>query len=106
MTTARLMGAIAVMAAVTYVVRALPLTLFRHKLKSVFVRSFLAYIPYAVLGAMTLPAILFSTDSVAGAAAGLVTAAVLSYMERSLLTVALAACGTVFVVEQLLHLVT
>ena len=60
-----------VMAGVTYLIRMLPLTLFRRKITNRYVRSFLAYVPYAVLAAMTIPDILFSTSSVWSAATGL-----------------------------------
>lgn len=102
MDTFRLMGYIAVMAGVTYAIRAIPLTFFRKDITNVYIRSFLQYIPYAVLGSMTLPAILYSTGSMLSAVAGLAVAAVLSYMEKSLLTVAAAACGAVFLVEMFL----
>lgn len=92
---------IAVMVLVTYAVRCLPLTLFRREITNVYIRSFLEYIPYAVLGTMTMPAVLYSTGSMGSAVAGLIAAAALSYMERSLLTVAAAACVVVFFVEQL-----
>ncbi|MBO4767824.1 MAG: AzlD domain-containing protein, partial [Lachnospiraceae bacterium] len=41
---------------VTYLVRAIPFTMFRRKVKNRFFRAFLYYVPYAVLTAMTLPA--------------------------------------------------
>ena len=63
-----------IMFAVTYLVRVLPLVVFRKKITNRFVRSFLAYIPYAVLAAMTFPAILFATDSVISAAVGFIAA--------------------------------
>lgn len=87
------------MALVTYLVRCLPLTLFRKEITNIYIKSFLQYIPYAVLGTMTLPAILYSTESMISAIGGLVIAVVLSYMERSLLTVAAAACIAVYFVE-------
>lgn len=93
---------IAVMAGVTYLIRMLPLALCRKKLKSRFLKSFLFYVPYAVLAAMTVPAIFESTGSVLSAAAGFLVAAALSYWGAQLLPVALAACGTVFAVEWLL----
>lgn len=92
---------IAVMALVTYAVRCLPLTLFRREITNVYIRSFLEYIPYAVLGTMTLPDILYSTGSMGSAAVGLIAAAALAYMERNLLTVAAAACLVVFVAERI-----
>ncbi len=92
----RLILCIAMMALVTYAVRALPLTLFRKEIQNVYIRSFLKYVPYAVLGSMTLPDILYATGSMASAIAGLITAALLAYKEKSLLTVAAAACIVVF----------
>lgn len=88
------------MAGVTYLIRMLPLALVKGRIESRFVKSFLYYVPYAVLAAMTFPAILFSTETMLSAAVGLCVAAVLAYFEKSLLTVALAACGAVFIFEQ------
>ena len=93
---------IAVMAIVTYLIRALPLTLIRREIKSPFIKSFLYYVPYATLAAMTFPAILTATGSVASAAAGFVVALVLAFAGKSLLTVSALACVAVFVVEWLL----
>ena len=90
------------MALVTYIPRMLPLAIFRKKIKSRFIRSFLAYVPYAVLAAMTFPEILYSTSNVISAVAGLLVALVLSYFGRGLLTVALSSTAVVFVVEQIL----
>ena len=45
------------MAAVTYLIRAIPFTAFKKKITSPFLQSFLYYIPHAVLAAMTVPAI-------------------------------------------------
>ncbi len=95
---------IAVMAVTTYLIRMLPLTLFQKKIRNRYIRSFLYYVPYACLAAMTFPAILYSSASVYSAAAGFLVAIVLSLREKSLLTVALSACGTVFVVERILEL--
>ncbi|MCH5268447.1 MAG: AzlD domain-containing protein [Lachnospiraceae bacterium] len=90
--------ALIVMAGVTYLIRALPFALCRGKVKNPFIVSFLAYVPYAVLGAMTFPAILYSADNIVAGIGGTVTALILSYRRQSLLTVALAACGTAFLV--------
>ena len=84
-----------VMAGVTYLVRMLPLTVFRKEIKSVFVKSFLHYVPYAVLGAMTFPDVLYSTGSLWTALAGLIVAVVMAWRGRSLLTVAIGSCLTV-----------
>ena len=88
-----------VMALVTYLIRMVPFTLFRKEIKSVFFRSFLAYVPYAVLGAMTFPSIFFATSSLPSAIAGTVVALILAFFKRSLLTVAVGASGTALAVE-------
>ena len=93
---------LAVTAGVTYLVRALPLVLVKGKLKNRFVLSFLHYIPYAVLSVMTVPAIFYATGERVSAAVGFVVAVGLSLMNKSLLTVAAAACGAVLVVQLIL----
>ena len=82
---------IAVMAIVTYLIRMLPFTLFRKKINSRFIRSFLYYIPYAVLAAMTIPAIFYATGTVLTSVIGAVVAVVLAYFKLPLIVVALAA---------------
>lgn len=82
---------IAVMAVVTYLIRMIPFTLFRKKIKSHFFRSFLYYIPYAVLSAMTIPAIFYSTGDMVTAAVGTAVAVALAYFNLPLIVVALAA---------------
>ncbi|HOO60897.1 MAG TPA: AzlD domain-containing protein [Bacillota bacterium] len=90
---------LAIMGGVTYMIRMIPFVLCKEKIKSRFLNSFLYYIPYAVLTAMTIPAIFYSTASVYSALAGMVVACILSYFEKHLLPVAAGACLTVFVVE-------
>ena len=91
-----------VMAGVTYLVRMIPLVFFRKKIKSRFVRSFLYYVPYAVLAAMTIPAIFYSTGSLYSAMAGTAVAIVLAFFGRGLLTVAAGSSLAVLVVELIL----
>lgn len=93
---------IIVMALVTYLIRMLPLALIRRQINSTFVKSFLYYVPYATLSAMTFPAILHSTGSLVSAVVGFVTAVYLSYKEKSMITVALFACLVVFIAERFL----
>ena len=90
------------MALTTYLIRVLPLTLFRKPIRSRFVKSFLHYVPYACLTAMTFPAILSRTASIISGAAALVIAVVLAYRGNSLLTVSLAASAAVMVTEWVL----
>ena len=91
-----------VMAVTTYLTRMLPLLLCKKKIKNPFVRSFLAYVPYAVLSAMTIPGILYSTGHMLTAAIGLFVALLLAFFERSLLTVAMCASGAVFLAQFLI----
>ncbi len=93
---------ILVMAGTTYLVRMLPLVIFKKKIENPFIRSFLYYIPYAVLSAMTFPAILSATSSPLSAAVGLGVALVTSFFELGLLPVALLSCGGVFIAEWVL----
>ena len=95
---------IIVMAAVTYLIRVLPLTLIRKEIKNPFIRSFLFYVPYVTLSVMTVPAILSATASVWSAAAALVVAVFLAYRGKSLFQVSLAACAVVFLTELVLPL--
>ena len=99
MSTGYLFAGIAVMALVTYLVRVLPMAIFRKKIHNRFVQSFLYYVPYAVLSAMTFPAIFDSTGSRLGAAAGCVAALVLAYFRKGLLLVAGGAAAAAFLVQ-------
>lgn len=92
---------ILVMAVTTYLIRALPLTLFKKPIRSRFLRSFLHYVPTACLTAMTFPAILSSTDHMVSGAAGLLVGILLAFKNKSLIVVAVACCVSVFIVEQL-----
>lgn len=91
-----------VMAGVTYLIRVLPLAAVRGRIRSRFVQSFLHYVPYAVLGAMTFPAVLGSTGHLTGSLCGLAAALVLGWMGKGLLTVAVAACACAFLGQLLL----
>ena len=93
------------MAGVTYLIRMLPLTLVRRKIENKFLRSFLYYVPYAVLSAMTVPAIFYSTDGIISALVGCAVAVVLAYLRRSLLTVAASAVATVFITELIMKMI-
>ena len=79
------------MAGVTYLIRAIPFAFFTRKIKNRYIRSFLAYVPYAVLSAMTFPAIFYSTGSLMTACCGTAIALILAFFGCSLTTVAIAA---------------
>ncbi len=88
--------AILMMALVTYIPRVIPVSIFRKEIKSNYIKSFLRYVPYAVLGALTFPEIIYSTGNPITAICGTLVALFLAYKERSLVVVALAAILTVY----------
>ncbi len=90
------------MALTTYLIRVLPLTIFRRPLRSRFLRSFLHYVPYACLTAMTFPAILTSTATVLSGAAALLVAVFLAYRGKSLIVVSVSSSAAVLVTEWIL----
>ena len=93
------------MAVTTYLIRVVPLTVFRKPIKSRFLKSFLHYVPYACLTAMTFPAILTSTATILSGAAALIVAVILAYRGKSLLTVSVAASAAVMITELALIIV-
>ena len=99
METSYIIICIAVMAALTYIIRATPMVVFRKKIKNRWIQSFLFYVPYTVLAAMTFPSIFESTGSLASAVGGCVVAVVLAYFKRGLLTVALGAASVAFIFQ-------
>ena len=90
---------LALMAGSTYLIRAIPFALVNKKIENQFIKSFLYYIPFAVLSAMTFPAILYATDSIISAVVGFVVAILFAWKGKSLTTVAVAACVAVFLME-------
>lgn len=96
--------AIVVMTGVTYLLRAVPLVGLRKRITSGWLLSFLFYVPYVVLTAMTIPAIIWATSSPWSGAAALLIAVLLAVRGASLLLVALGAAGTVLLAEALLSL--
>lgn len=96
---------ILVMAGVTYLIRVIPLALLKREITSPFVKSFLYYVPYACLAAMTFPAILTATTSIISGIAAFAAAMIAAYKEKSLLTVALCASAAVFITEKIISLI-
>ncbi len=90
---------IGIMAAVTYAIRVLPLTLIRRKIKNTFLKSFLFYVPYVTLSVMTFPAIIEATQSPVAGAAALIIGIVLAFFGANLFIVAAACCTTVLLLE-------
>ena len=96
-----IIGGVAIMALMTYVIRMTPMVIFRKKIENNRIKSFLFYLPYTVLAAMTFPAIFSSTNSQIGAIIGCAVAVILAYFKRGLLVVALGAASAVFLVSML-----
>lgn len=94
-----LLAGIAVMAITTYLIRMLPMVIFRKKISNQWIQSFLYYVPYTVLAAMTFPAIFSSTGSKESAVAGCIVAILLAYFKRGLLTVALGSAAAVLIMQ-------
>ena len=99
MNTLALLKYCAVMAIVTYLVRALPLALVKHKIENKFLNSFLYYIPYTVLSAMVIPDIFSATAYLTSAIAGFITALIAAYKGKSLFYVACASCIVIMAFE-------
>lgn len=91
------------MAAVTYAIRVLPLTLIRKKIQNRLIRSFLYYVPYVTLAVMTFPAILDATNSVWSGLAALITGIILAWLGLGLFPVSVLSCIVVFLCEMLMH---
>ena len=88
---------IVVMACVTYAIRVIPFAFFTKKIESVFIKSFLYYMPYAVLAAMTIPSVFKSTGNAVTAAVGTAVAVILAYFKLPLIVVAVSAAAAVFI---------
>ena len=86
-----------ILAGSTYLIRVIPFIAIKEKINNSFVRSFLYYIPYAVLTAMTIPAVFYATNWWVGAAAGLIAAVVFALKGKGLTTVAVASCVALFI---------
>ncbi len=95
---------LAIMVISTYLIRAIPFVLVKNQIQNKFIRSFLYYIPYAVLTAMTIPAIFTATESIISAAIGFAVAVLLAIKGKSLTVVALVSCASVYIVELLINL--
>lgn len=102
MTLTYCLTGILIMALVTYLPRVIPITLFRGRIRSRYIRTFLDYTPYAVLGALTFPEIFYATGNTISAIVGTAVALILAYFKRGLVVVALAAIFTVYLVQLML----
>ena len=93
------------MSVVTYLIRMLPMVVFKKKIKSRFINSLLYYLPYAVLSAMTFPFIFYCSSNFLASAIGAGVALIGAFFRRSLVTVALLACLAVLAVQVITALI-
>ena len=101
MNTGYIILGMVVMSVTTYLIRVTPMVVFRKKITNRFVRSFLYYVPYAVLAAMTFPAIFRSTGTAVSSMIGCLIAVVLAWFNRGLLTVAVGAVAAAYLIQML-----
>lgn len=94
--TSKIFIYILIMGVVTYGSRAIPIVLMTKQIESRFIKSFLHYVPFAVLASMTFPAILYSTGGFYTALGGLLVGVILAYFNRGLMTVATFSVLTVY----------
>ncbi len=94
-----------ILAGSTYLIRAIPFAAIRKKINNRFIKSFLYYIPYAVLSAMTLPAAFYATGNVISGAVGLIVGGIFAYMGKGLTLVAVLSCVAAFLTECVLMLI-
>lgn len=90
---------ILVCAAVSFLIRELPVTLIRRPIKNRFLRSFLYYVPYVTLAVMTFPAIIHVTSSPIAGLAALLLGIVAAWLGANLFQVAVSCCAIVLVLE-------
>lgn len=87
------------MAAVSYAIRVLPVTLIKKQIENQFIQSFLYYVPYVTLAVMTFPSIINATGSIYSGLAAFIVGVVTAWRGFDLFKVAVACCSTVFLLE-------
>ena len=91
MNVTQMLICLAIMAGITYLIRVLPITVWRKKITSVFIKSFLFYVPYAVLAALTFPAIFTATGNIVTSVVGTMIALIFAFFDLGLIVVAIGA---------------
>ena len=90
---------LAVMAAVSFAIRVLPLTLIRRQIRNPFLKSFLFYVPYVTLAVMTFPAIIHATQTPISGLVALIAGIIAAWLGAGLFPVSVICCVLVFVIE-------
>lgn len=94
-----------ILAGSTYLIRAVPFACVKNTIENRFIRSFLYYIPFAVLASMTFPAVIYSTGNIISGIVGLIIGAVLAFLNRGLTLVAIAASLGALATELIIMLI-
>lgn len=90
---------ILVMAAVTYTIRVLPLTLIRKPIQNQFLQSFFYYVPYVTLAVMTFPAITTVTQTPIAGVIAFAAGILCSWIGLGLFPVSVICCLVVLISE-------
>lgn len=93
---------IIVAATVSGLIRILPLTLIRGKIKNQFIRSFLYYVPYVTLAVMTFPAIVAAPQFPLAGILALIAGIIAAWRGMNMMGIAALCCVIVFVCETVL----
>ena len=83
----------------TYLIRALPFALVKRSITNRYIKSFLYYIPFSVLVAMTIPSAFYATGHIASSLVGLLVGGIFAYRGKGLTVVAIISCVSAFIVE-------
>lgn len=86
-------------AAVSCLIRILPLTLIRGKIKNPFIRSFLYYVPYVTLAVMTFPAIITAPQIPLAGILALLIGIAAAWKGVNMIGIAILCCAVVFICE-------
>lgn len=86
-------------AAVSCLIRVLPLTLIRKKIKNPFLRSFLYYVPYVTLAVMTFPAIIAAPQVPLAGILAFLVGIIAAWKGVNMIGIAALCCFVVFVCE-------
>ncbi|MDL2310345.1 AzlD domain-containing protein [Peptostreptococcaceae bacterium OttesenSCG-928-C18] len=96
---------ILVMAVVTYLIRAIPLTLIRKEINNKFIKSFLYYVPFVTLSVIIFPDILYSTNSVIASLVAFIVAIILAYKKFNMFVISICACAIVYILDSIISLI-
>ena len=86
----------------TYLIRVIPFVAMKKTITNKYVKSFLHYIPFSVLVAMTIPDAIYATGNIISSIVGLIVGGFFAYRGKGLTFVAIISCLSAFIVECIL----